>query len=178
MFCPRSDLRKNITETPCSQVNNLGQFQVYMKRRHSCETKQGHVCYVFLSVAVSCTKWWNSSIVLFEDRMEIYGLMSLFMSVGWDCVSELRPVSGLLFVPQDMCTHGATVEWYWQGKLKNSERNLSQCHFMHHKSHTDWPGREPSASAMRSRRLTAWDMANLPLYCRVTFIWQVDKILM
>jgi hypothetical protein len=26
---------------------------------------------------------------------------------------------------------------------KNSEKNLSQCHLVHHKSHMDWPGREP-----------------------------------
>jgi hypothetical protein len=29
------------------------------------------------------------------------------------------------------------------GKTKNSGKNLSQCHFAHHKSHTDWPGIEP-----------------------------------
>jgi hypothetical protein len=30
-----------------------------------------------------------------------------------------------------------------RGKPKNSEKNLSQYHCVHHKSHIDWPGREP-----------------------------------
>jgi hypothetical protein len=33
--------------------------------------------------------------------------------------------------------HKASLEWYWQGKRKNWEENLSQHHFVHHKSHMD-----------------------------------------
>jgi hypothetical protein len=30
-----------------------------------------------------------------------------------------------------------------KGKLKYINKNLFHCHFVHHKSHTDWPGTEP-----------------------------------
>jgi hypothetical protein len=66
----------------------------------------------------------------------------LFMSMGWDCV-ELRPPMGLVFIPQKMRVWRAAVELYRQGKTENSERNLSRCHCVRHKSHTDWPEREP-----------------------------------
>jgi hypothetical protein len=64
----------------------------------------------------------------------------LFMSMEWNCVSELGSPTGLLFIPQMIFDYG---EPWWsdadRGKLKNLEKNLSQCDFAHHKS----PGAKP-----------------------------------
>jgi hypothetical protein len=68
----------------------------------------------------------------------------MFMSMGWVYVSELRPPTGLFFIPQMIYEYG---ELWWididRGKLKNLEKILSQCHFVHHKSHMDCPRHEP-----------------------------------
>jgi hypothetical protein len=62
--------------------------------------------------------------------------MLLFIPMGLDYVPELWPTAGQLFIPHVMYENG---EPWWndidRGKSKNSERNLSQCHSVHHKSH-------------------------------------------
>lgn len=51
----------------------------------------------------------------------------LFVSMWWDHVSELWPPASLLLIPQVIYEHGATEEWYWQGKTKKSEKTRVHC---------------------------------------------------
>jgi hypothetical protein len=58
--------------------------------------------------------------------------------MGRDYVSELLPLTNILFIPQIIHEYG---ERRWndtdRGKPKNSEKNLSQRHFVHRKFHMD-----------------------------------------
>jgi len=36
--------------------------------------------------------------------------------------------------------YGALMKLHWQEKNQNRQKNLSQYHFVYHKSHMDWPG--------------------------------------
>jgi hypothetical protein len=71
----------------------------------------------------------------------------LFFSMGWDydvCMSLWD--WALFYSPQII------HEWIWgSGEMvvtrenwRTQRKNLSQCQYVHHKSHIDWPGREPA----------------------------------
>lgn len=71
------------------------------------------------------------------------------MSMGWEDVSELRPLGGLVFIPQ--------IYDYGEARCNGTDRGKpkSQCHFVHYKSYVDWPGHEPWP-LVRALRLTTW----------------------
>jgi len=45
--------------------------------------------------------------------------------------------------------YGVSVEWYWQDTTEYPEESLSQCHSIHHKSHTDWSGTGPDKKSTK-----------------------------
>jgi hypothetical protein len=60
------------------------------------------------------------------------------MSMAENNVSELLPTTGQLFFTQVIYEHGEPfLNIVDRRKPKNSEKNLSQFHFAHHKSHMD-----------------------------------------
>jgi hypothetical protein len=58
--------------------------------------------------------------------------------MGSEYVFEMQPPTGLLFIPQITHEYGQPRWNDIDGiKLKNLEKNQSQCHCVHHKSHMD-----------------------------------------
>jgi hypothetical protein len=71
-------------------------------------------------------------------------IMLLFMSMAWDCVSELWSQSGLLVILQTIHKYGEP-KWNDTDRVnpKKSKNDLSHSQCVHFKSHVGWPGREP-----------------------------------
>jgi hypothetical protein len=56
------------------------------------------------------------------------------------CLLTAATIGPIIYSP------GVCGEPRWnisRGKPKNSNKNLTQYHFVHHKSYLNWPGREP-----------------------------------
>jgi hypothetical protein len=54
----------------------------------------------------------------------------------------LRPLIGLLYRARMIDEMEQLVDWELSGVTEVFGGNLHQCHFVHHKSHTTWPGIE------------------------------------
>jgi hypothetical protein len=76
--------------------------------------------------------WWRAP----QQMLRAHHSLRLFVQPYDEDIDEQ-------FFQPSFIRNGAPVELNWQGKTNNSEKNLSQYHFVHHKFHMDWPGIEP-----------------------------------
>jgi hypothetical protein len=89
------------------------------------------------------------------------------MSMGWDHVSELRPPTGLLFIPQMMYEYG-DPRWndIDRGKPKNSEKTCPSTTLS-----LQIPHGLTRASAEIGRRLTAWAIGVMALVGKILTVY-------
>jgi hypothetical protein len=95
--------------------------------------------------------------------------------MGWGYVCELLPLADSCSFPR----WRVTVEWYIdRGKPKNSEKNLSQCYFVHHKSHTvanpGLRGQRPETNHLgHGTAASTWGKSR---FCNVWLITSLQRI--
>jgi hypothetical protein len=93
-------------------------------------------------VARHYTDWAQAQ--QYEEKWK--GLFSSWMWGGSSTQAWTPTYVSILSIPQMIWVWRATVEWYIdRGNPKKSEKDLSHCYFVHHKSHMDWPGSEPGS---------------------------------
>ena len=80
----------------------------------------------------------------FKNKFEkLVHLVGFIIRIYHDARSSERQMQSLYSIGDVWRKYIATVQSYWKGNPKYSERNLSQCHFVHHIPHIKWAGIEP-----------------------------------
>jgi hypothetical protein len=101
---------------------------------HKCFLGLSHHCNSYQQL---CFLW--SSLQLITSP---YNRVFSIVMIEW-CISWTTATNGPLFISRwYISVHAEMVKWYWQGKPERLRVKLSQCHFIHHKSHTNWTGPE------------------------------------
>jgi hypothetical protein len=119
------------------------------------------VCLRPLQLAL-CTVWDHNGFRFMTQECVFWETVINYWNISYAvCLSAERNGELLLWTLLLVCSPGDS---WWNDidrvKPKDSEKNLSQCHFVHHKSHRlTWA--RSGASAVISRRLISWAMALL-----------------
>jgi hypothetical protein len=80
------------------------------------------------------------------------------ISMEWDYVSELLPLTDILFIPQMIWVWRATVELYWRAKAEELGDKPVPVPLCPPQTPDGLTRARTRASAVRGRRLTAWAM--------------------
>jgi hypothetical protein len=131
--CPYiSVLRNHFRSIPLAAARNGYKFHLVQRYGFKTERLSCHHLSTFMRfISRTYVNTKPMSFVLHKEGC-VHGL-SMSVSMGWDDGCELRPLTCSLFIPQVIYEYGRP-RWNDIDRLKpkNSEKNLSQYHFVHH----------------------------------------------
>jgi hypothetical protein len=101
-----------------------------------------------------------SSLLILRYNKKINAFVLLFMSIRWDCVSELR-LPTVMFIPKVIGVYEcrATAEWYWQGETEELREKSVPMTLFQPQISNELARVRTRAFEVRSWRLTAWAMS-------------------